>query len=90
MSSLINDPDVLHDQSPKSSATLTNTFDLAEIQRTQIADPIIGKIYSFVKTNKRPAASQRQNEPPDVRLFLHEWPEWFIGKDGVLRRKIGA
>ena len=47
-------------------------------------------MYSFIKADKRPTASQKSSESADTRLLLHEWQKLAIDAAGLLRRKSGA
>ena len=90
ISSLTHDSNVLSESQPSPSINGEPRFDETDIQQAQLDDSIIGKVYSFVKGDKRPTPAQRARESADTKLLLHEWHKLAIGKDGILRRKSGS
>ncbi len=89
-SSLTQDSNVLSESEPPPSINGKPRFDITDIQQAQLDDSIIGKVYSFVKGDKRPTPAQRARESADTKLLLHERHKLAIGKDGILRRKSGS
>ncbi len=90
ISSLTHDSNVLSESEPPPSIKGEPRFDETDIRQAQLDDSIIGKVYSFVKGDKRPTPAQRARESADTKLLLHEWHKLAIGKDGILRRKSGS
>ena len=90
VSILINDPSILSVDASRPSKRNESTLEVEDIRKDQIEDGVIGKVYSFIKANKRPTASERARESTDTQSLLHEWQRLSIGSDGVLRRKRGT
>ena len=79
--SMINDPTILNVDASRTPKSNRSTLEVDGIPQAQIEDSIIGKVYSFIKADKRPTASERARESIDTLL---------IGSDRVLRRKKGT
>ena len=90
VSSLINDPSILNVDASRPPKRNESRLEVEDIRKAQIVDSIIGKVYSFIKANKRPTTRERARESTDTQLLLHEWQRLSIGSDGVLRRKRGT
>ena len=88
ISSITHDPNVLSESESQPSTKGEPRFNVTDIRQAQLDDSIIGKVYSFVKADKRPTPAQRASESPDTKLLLHEWPKLAIGKDGILQGKV--
>lgn len=59
-----------------------------EICVAQQQDPVIGKMYSYPKQNKKPAAAHElQTESSEFKAFAREWSRLKIREDGSLVRK---
>uniref|UniRef100_A0A3P8TE73 Gypsy retrotransposon integrase-like protein 1 n=2 Tax=Amphiprion percula TaxID=161767 RepID=A0A3P8TE73_AMPPE len=58
-----------------------------EICAAQQQDPVIGKMYSYVKQNRKPAAHEIQNESSEFKALAREWSKLCIREDGTLFRK---
>ena len=81
--SMINDPTILNvdaSRTPKSNGSTLEVDGLPQAQIEDI-DSIIGKVYSFIKADKRPTTSERARESTDTLS---------IGSDRVIRRKKGT
>ena len=85
VSMLINDPSILDVDASRPSKRNESTLEVEDIRKAQIEDSVIGKVYSFIKANKRPTASERAWKSTDTQSLLHEWQRLSIGSDGVLR-----
>ena len=79
--SMINDPTILNVDASRTPKSNRSTLEVDGIPQAQIEHSIIGKVYSFIKADKRPTASERARESIDTLL---------IGSDRVLRRKKGT
>ena len=90
VSSLINDPTILNVDASRTPKSNRSTLEVDDIKQAQIEDSVIGKVYSFIKADKRPTTSERARESTDTQSLLHEWQRLSIGSDGVLRRKRGT
>ncbi|CAB4035108.1 Hypothetical predicted protein, partial [Paramuricea clavata] len=82
-----NYPNVDASRTPNSNRS---TLEVDDIRQAQIEDSIIGKVYSFIKADKRSTTSERARESTDTQSLLREWQRQSIGSDGVLRRKKGT
>lgn len=54
VSSLIQNPNVLHEEHPKPTANDSTAFNLKDIQPAQLDDLVVGRVYYFVRANKCP------------------------------------
>jgi hypothetical protein len=90
VSSLINDPTIPNIDASRTPKSNGSTLDVDDIRQAQIEDSVIGKVYSFIKADKRPTTSVRARKSTDTQSLLHEWQRLPIGSDGVLRRKKGT
>ena len=88
--SLINDPSILNVDASRPPKRNESRLEVEDIRKAQIVDSIIGKVYSFIKANKRPTTRERARESTDIQLLPHECQRLSIGSDGVLRRKRGT
>ena len=79
--SMINDPTILNVDALRTPKSNRSTLEVDGIPQAQIEDSIIGKVYSFIKADKRPTTSERARESTDTLS---------IGSDRVLRRKKGT
>ena len=90
VSSLTTDPSILNvdiSTTPKREGSM---LEISDIRQAQMEDSVIGKVYSFIKADKRPTVNERAREPTNTQSLLHEWQRLSIDSDGVLRRKSGA
>ena len=90
VSALTDEPDVLSADAAIQPDSNRLTFEITDIQKAQLEDIVIGKVYSLIHADKRPTANQRARESPDTRFLLHEWQKLCIDANGVLRRKSNA
>ena len=90
VSSLINDSTILNVDASRIPKSNRSTLEIDDIRQAQIEDSVIGKVYSFIKADKRPTTSERARESTDTQSLLHEWQRLSIGSDGVLKRKKGT
>jgi hypothetical protein len=90
VTALTDDPDILIADAAIQPDSNRLTFEITDIQKAQLEDTVIGKVYSLIHADKRPTANQRARESPDTRLLLHEWQKLCIDANGVLRRKSNA
>jgi hypothetical protein len=90
LSALTNYPDVLSADVAIQPDSNRLTFKTNDIQKAQLEDTVIGKVYSLIQADKRPTANQRARESPNTRLLLHKRQKLCIDANGVLRRKSNA
>lgn len=57
-----------------------------EIRAAQQQDPVIGKMYSYIKQNRKPTAHKLQSEGPQLKALVREWSKLEI-REGLWLEK---
>ena len=59
------------------------------IQAYQESDPTISRILSYKSLQRNLMKEDRKNESAEVKVFMREWKNLFVGKDGLLYQRHG-
>ena len=80
--------DVFRDCHPQIIMPL-QTLSLDEIRESQKNDLAINTMIQFKQKGQRPTKEELANETKELRLLVYEWRHLDLGRDGLMRRKIG-
>ncbi|XP_048580823.1 uncharacterized protein LOC116616199 isoform X2 [Nematostella vectensis] len=78
------------EDSPDDNVTLgTQAWSTEDIVRLQREDTTIGKVIGFILNESLPSLKERKKETPETKAMLRHWKKLELGKDDILRRRIG-